>query len=162
MTPLKKKKRLSAKESATQTRLLLRRAQVIQLKLAGASFRQIAATLRGQDGISNGYNEASAHNDYHQEMARLDKLNEEAAEQARKAEIMRLDRYLASLNDAIDAGDPVAISTALKVGESRRKLLGLDAPSKVEATGKDGAPLEAAPIVVKIVRETAIPKASGE
>jgi len=51
----------------------------------------------------------------------------------RQMELDRLDHYLNRLDPKIEAGDEKAINTALRVGESRRKLLGLDAPTQSES-----------------------------
>jgi transposase len=59
-----------------------------------------------------------------------------AADEARKLEIDRYDRWLAVLEERLAAGDPThtTVQTMLKVSERRAKLLGLDMPIKVEAT----------------------------
>lgn len=58
------------------------------------------------------------------------------AEEVRKMELDRLDRWLEKLNDQIAQGYQVArsIEVAIRVSERRAKLLGIDAPERVEAT----------------------------
>ena len=49
-------------------------------------------------------------------------------EEVRKQEVDRLTRYLDRLDIRIDEGDDKAISLAIKISESLRKLLGVDVP----------------------------------
>ncbi len=59
-------------------------------------------------------------------------INESAAE-VRRLELERLDTYLEKLAPGIENGDVKAITTALRVGERRSRLLGLDLqPRQVE------------------------------
>jgi hypothetical protein len=69
----------------------------------------------------------------------LSKLQIEPAEDLRKLELIRLDgiarRYEAQAKESEDTGvnpDPKADLLLIKVMERRHKLLGLDAPTKVE------------------------------
>ncbi|QWY81906.1 helix-turn-helix DNA binding domain protein [Arthrobacter phage Sicarius2] len=65
----------------------------------------------------------------------ISEVTREPAEEARTAELLRLDMYLKSLSERVLRGDVQAISTALKVGEQRNKLLGLYEPIKIENSG---------------------------
>jgi hypothetical protein len=56
------------------------------------------------------------------------------AKEVRAMELDRLDHYLAKLDPGVEGGDPVSINTALRVGERRSKLLGLDAPTQTDTT----------------------------
>lgn len=58
------------------------------------------------------------------------------AAEVRQMEIDRLDTYLEKLHEQIEEGRGVArcVEVAVKVAERRAKLLGVDAPEKVEAT----------------------------
>lgn len=58
------------------------------------------------------------------------------ADEVRLVELARLDRWQDRIEQSMDAGeDPVrAVPVAVRVQESRRKLLGLDAPERVEQT----------------------------
>ena len=44
-------------------------------------------------------------------------------------------------------GNPAHLANALKAAESRRKLLGLDAPARQEHSGPDGAPIQIIEVV---------------
>lgn len=57
---------------------------------------------------------------------------QEPAEDVRRMEIERLDRMLNAMWEKIDEGDEKAITAGLKVMERRARLLGLDAPMKVD------------------------------
>lgn len=58
------------------------------------------------------------------------------AEEVRQMEIDRLDSYLEKLHEQIEQGRgvPRCVEVAVKVAERRAKLLGVDAPEKVDAT----------------------------
>jgi hypothetical protein len=71
----------------------------------------------------------------------------EGAERLRAQELAHLDHLSRKLAPAIEAGEIAAINAALKIAESRRRLLGLDAPVRAEITGKDGGPFVGAFIV---------------
>lgn len=74
----------------------------------------------------------------------LEELNRSRLDDAtelRTLEEARLDGLLQGLWAPATGGDEKAAAVALRVCESRRKLLGLDAPTKSEITGKDGSPV---------------------
>lgn len=95
-----------------------------ELRLKGLSFQAISTAT----GLSVGtvYNRVKSEID-----ARVLPL----AEEVRKMELDRLDRYLVRLDEQIEAGRSVArnVEVAVKVSERRSKYLGVDAPEKVEA-----------------------------
>ena len=108
-----------------------RAAKALELRILGASYRQIAA----QVGIS----ERTAYLDVQDELARLDKLIHGKAERLRDLEARRLDHYQLALAPGIRAGDPRAVLAGVRCLERRAKLLGLDAPQQL--AGVDGGPL---------------------
>ena len=61
-------------------------------------------------------------------------------EAARSQEVARLDSWVSVLGPAIAKGDEKAINTALKVVALKAKLLGLEAPRKVETTNSGPQP----------------------
>jgi hypothetical protein len=99
-----------------------------ELRLTGMSLDRIAKETR----LSKG----TVHNRIQAEIAaRVLPL----ADEVRKMELDRLDRWLEKLDAQIqddEAAGRVArnIEVAVKVAERRAKLLGIDAPEKVEAT----------------------------
>lgn len=100
-----------------------RRARVIALKRAGASFRAIAEQL----GISV----STAYSDYRTAVERL--IPVEDLEAARQLELDRLDRiHMAHWPAAIDPNHPEtydAVRAVLNVSDRRAKLMGMDKPS---------------------------------
>jgi hypothetical protein len=121
-------------------------ARCLDLRRSGATYRQIA----GQLGIS-------AANAHKRVTRSLDRTRREPADGLRDLELVRLDALqaaatavLAATHHVIQAGKVVvdgqeqpyvdhgpvlaAVNTLLRVAERRARLLGLDAPAKVDAT----------------------------
>jgi len=105
---------------------LERQRRALELKIAGATYREIAATL--------GYNDGSAAYKAVQAGKRLG-FAEPAAE-LRKIESDRLDRLQRAIWTQAVKGDLPAINTALKISDQRAKLLGLNAPQRTDVTIK--------------------------
>jgi hypothetical protein len=57
----------------------------------------------------------------------------ESNESLRTLELKRLDQWLQSITPQAVQGDLSAVNTAVRISESRRNLLGLDAPKQLEA-----------------------------
>jgi hypothetical protein len=100
-----------------------RRLRALQLRLAGSSYRQIAAAL--------GTTHPTAIKDVD---AMLREYAEEPAEKVRSAEAARLDRLLLAHWPAAILGNLKATDTVLQIMARRAALLGLDAPRKVDIT----------------------------
>jgi len=124
---------ISNQPTGTRERNASRRIQVLELRKAGASMRQIAKTLHV--AVS------TAHRDLWQALDELAKEQRDKAEPLRQLELERLDRYVLALDGAISQGDPRAIAAAVRIMERRARLFGLDAVTKHEVTGRDGEPL---------------------
>lgn len=102
--------------------------QAVELRKAGASFQQIADQL--------GYAEPSG---AHKAVTRaLKAMLREPTEELRALELERLDKMLFGIWRKAIAGGTWEIDRVLKIMERRATLLGLDAPKKIENTGKDG------------------------
>lgn len=101
-----------------------RRRQALELRLRGRNYNQIADEL----GISVG----AAYKDVTLELAELRTTTTEKAEAVRDMELKRLDMAIGGLEARLEEGDPQVVAAWVKVSESRRKLLGLDAPVKIE------------------------------
>jgi hypothetical protein len=101
--------------------------QALDLRIAGATYRQIAAQL--------GINERTAYDDVQAELGAVDPVVGTKAERLRDLEAARLDRLTVALNPCIKAGQPGAILAAVRIMERRARLFGLDAPTKVEMSG---------------------------
>ena len=102
--------------------------QALDLRIAGASYRQIAAAL--------GVSQKTAYYDVQGALGTLDAVVAVKAERLRDLEAARLDRLNAALAPGIKAGQPAAVFAAVKIMERRAKLLGLDAPTTI--TGPEG------------------------
>lgn len=103
------------------------RVQVLCLRQKGHSYRMIARELGiGKTTVAKYLWEA---------LAELKDIESKLVGYLRQLELSRLDYMLTMLESGLDAGTPKAIETALKIGERRCKLLGLDAPEKVEQAG---------------------------
>lgn len=127
-----------------------RRQKALELRKQAQSYRAIAAEL----GISLG----QAHDDVQTALAELAELEHASAAELRTMELERLDvltveavrimttthPYVSGgkvLKDVADDGPKLAaIDRLLRISESRRKLLGLDAPAKTALTNPDGTP----------------------
>ena len=103
-----------------------RRVQALELRKAGASYRAIGSKL--------GTSEAQAHRDVAHELGRLAAEAHDLAADVRTLELERLDVLTLALWKDAKAGNQGAIDRVLKVMERRAKLMGIDAPTKVDAT----------------------------
>jgi|SRR6478735_3776035 len=124
-----------------------RRSKAWLLRVKGKTVRQIATEL----GVSVG----TAHSDLAAVMERTKEENDDRAETHRALSLARLDRALDTIEEALLAQAPLpegdgaadgeslrpdhelrlkAIDRLMKIEERRAKLLGLDAPTKVDAS----------------------------
>jgi hypothetical protein len=111
-----------AKDRGSDARTLTLREQALGLRLAGAAYREIGKRL----GISH----AHAHRLVRGELEKLEALSGERAEELRRLELERLDQLQKAL--WAKRGEARESMQILRVMESRRRLLGLDAPAQVE------------------------------
>lgn len=125
---------MASKRSPKTTTAAQRALEAVRLRDEGMGFEEIGTAL----GISR----QGATKAYDRGMALLEDETKELARHIRAAEARKLDRIERGLiaTGAFQGNVPVALA-ALKVQERRAKLLGLDAPTKAELTGKDGAPI---------------------
>ena len=112
-------RRIEAKERALKA---------LELRKKGVRYEQIAQQL----GYSN---RGNAHKAVMKELNLLAKECLEEAAQVRDLELQRLDDLYLAAWKAIARGSESAIDRALRVSESRRKLMGLDAAQKVDVNG---------------------------
>lgn len=104
--------------------------KALELRRAGASYRQIAKTL----GVSL----AMAHKYVKRGMSRLIERCRDEAEQVLLLELDRLDQMLMGLWPAASKGNPQSVEKVLKIMERRAAMLGIDKPTKVAPTTPDG------------------------
>lgn len=122
------------KTSSATARRMKHQEQALDLRRAGYSYATIARKLtlsksRAHSLVQTGLDEARA-----QITA--------AADDLRTVELARLDGMLHKLYPKASKGDVAAVDRVLKIGERRAKLLGLEAPVRIETTGRDGKPIE--------------------
>jgi DNA-binding CsgD family transcriptional regulator len=104
--------------------------QALELRKAGATFDEIADALgMSKNGVWKAVTRA------------LKSMTAEPAEELRSLEVARLDTMQRGLWNDARKGKVAAVDRVIKISERRSKLLGLDAPTKAEVTGKDGAPI---------------------
>lgn len=102
----------SAEEIARQVKV----GQALDLKIAGANFREIAKAL--QIGL------ATAHKYVAEGLLQIRAENAEAVEDLRRLEVARLDAVLVKLWSKRD--QPRVADTIIRLGERRSRLMGLD------------------------------------
>lgn len=135
----------SSKRDARAADIQIARDRALRLRREGHTIREISRRL----GCSVG----RAHQLIQEAIAAIPQENAEAV---RVLELQRIDRMLRGLcrRREVDEdgrvtgrpglaylGEPKAVAAAVKLMERRAKLLGLDAPAKVELAGKDGGPI---------------------
>ena len=64
-----------------------------------------------------------------------------AVEEHRQMDTARCEEMILSLQPGLRRGDPKTVEAAIKVLGHKSKLLGLEAPKRMEMTGKDNGPL---------------------
>jgi DNA-binding CsgD family transcriptional regulator len=121
-----------SKTSPRKMRARDREVEALNLRKSGATYDQIGKTL----GITT----QGAYKAIIRSLQRLNEKNTEGTEELRRLEVERLDRMLAAIWGQVLNGNQGAIDRALRIGERRAKLLGLDAPTKTDLT-TDGKPL---------------------
>lgn len=126
----------STKENA---KIIERQIQALQMRRSGFSYRKIGARL----GITH----VQARADVLKALEARKQDRDVEADLLVQLELERLDMLLEGLYRMAEVGNPLAVEKFLKVSESRRKLLGLDAPAKtynfnVEIVAKAWAAIE--------------------
>lgn len=122
-----------AKVHGDQEAAAVRRQQAFDLRIAGASYRQIAKQI--------GVSVRTAFKYVSFTLADLDKVTKGKAERLREIELERCDKMILALWPKIKTGDAQCVRAAIAVMDRRAKLIGLDAPTKLEHGGPDGAAL---------------------
>lgn len=110
-----------------------RRALALALRKQGGTYRKIAETLRGREGISPNYSEGVAYKDVMTELQRLNAENAEAAEEVRRLELERIDELWQVYFAKAKTGDYASFDRCISMMERRARLVGLDKPLEVAA-----------------------------
>lgn len=123
------------KPSSSKAAGASRRKSALQLHVEGHTFVAIGARL----GVSR----QRAHQLVTEELADAAKERSALASQALNADLERIDFILRSLAPKVARGDDKAASAYLRALTRRAALLGLDAPTRTDATlsGPDGGPV---------------------
>ena len=106
--------------------------EALELRAAGASYRQIGKTL----GVSG----SRAWKIVAKALDELEGKCQETAERVRRLELIRLDRLRLALDSM--KSDPQVANVLLRISERVAKMHGLDAPQRIEASGPDGGPIQ--------------------
>lgn len=139
---------------AQQAATALRRAQCIQLRLAGLDYQTIAERLRYSS-------RQAAAKDVERALQRAVLAQHTSVEELRELELMRLDKLQAAMWKAAMEGDPRAVEVSLKISSQRCKLLGLDAPLRAEVITLDHIDAEIVRLQNELGRPGASPEAPG-
>jgi len=121
-----------------------RRVQALELRKAGASYRQIGKTL--------GTSQVQAYRDVQRMLQALAKVETDKARELRSLEDERLNDLLLVLWPQAKKGNLGAIDRIVRIMERRARLFGLDAPTKVAETTPEGMALPPEQVSLRIVR----------
>lgn len=117
------------KEVTTEAAIEARRAAVLKLRIEGHSERYIAAQL--------GVSKTTVHEDIGASLVELADERLEATESWRDLHLARLERLVAAVWPKAEGGDDFAIDRVVKLLKSEARLLGLEAPKKIELGGTE-------------------------
>jgi carboxylesterase type B len=115
------------RNSPKKAQLAERRNRALELRKAGASYRAIAVKVAAEFDAPK-YSEALAHGDVSSVLQDLNERTSHTAEEYRTLELERLDTAMLAIANDVRKGKLNAIDRWIRISESRRKLLGLDAP----------------------------------
>lgn len=134
-----KKKPPNKRERAAQVMREQVTQECLTLRKKGMSHRDIAAALieaHAEEVPPFTITYKTVGNYLRAALTELVKQRMASTDQLVELELQTLNWLHESQSGAVDAGDSTAASTVLRVSESRRRLLGLDSPAKVEVEGE--------------------------
>ncbi len=99
--------------------------EIVDRRIRGQAFHDIAAAV----GLNS---KQAAYALYQRALREIQDDRAETIEAARSFELERLDKIEAAAWIRVDADDPRALDTLLRISDRRARLLGLDAPTKVD------------------------------
>ena len=117
---------MSRKQTQREHDRAERKKNALELRLAGASYRDIAQALE--------VSPATALQDCKEALA---DIPAQQADEMRTVELSRLDRLQRAVWPRAIKGDLQAVDRAIKIIDRRAKLFGLDAPQQVQITAND-------------------------
>ena len=122
---------MASQTSARTETLRRRQTECLELRMTGATIRQIAEAI--------GVSPATAHRDVRAALKRLAKQDAEVTKGYRHLNLARLDRLLLGLWGAATSGNNLAATReARAIIRAQNDLLGLNAPIKVAQTDPTG------------------------
>ena len=110
---------------------LRRRQFVLQLRIAGAHYRDIAQSAIEEFGVSklpNGWDERYAYKDLMRLLEHTNSEMLEGREHIRQLELERLDVLMMGIWESALDGDKDSVSSVLNIMGRRAKITGIDAP----------------------------------
>jgi len=119
-----------------------RQQQALDLRIAGATYRQIGQQL--------GVSVKTAYNDVDAALEELAVLRRGKAEKLQEIELDRCEKLTIGLWPKVRQGDAQAVRAVVAVMDRRAKLLGLDTPTKHEVGGAGGGPLIVERVIVRV------------
>jgi len=136
-----------SRKNAPSPAILEKELKIIELRRAGVTWEKISAEI----GFKNA---SGAYKMYQRAAARMIRPN---LEELRDVELDRLDRMQLGIWPKAKDGDMRAIDTVLRIQDRRARLLGLDAPTKIQAevTVYEGQQLvEHTARIVELIRQS--------
>src|SRR6187399_412109 len=130
----KPKGKQTAKGSAQQLAIAQRREEATRLKLAGHSYREIAAQLNCSVG--------TVHTDIGAVLERAQEKAEDYLERERAISVARLEKAVVAIWQEVELGNFDAVDRLVKLEQRRGKTIGFDAPERRELSGRDGGPIK--------------------
>lgn len=121
---------MAVNDRYAQVLVAQRRTRLIKARIDGISFEDIA------DDPEFGYNGSvsAARKDFTRARRAAKEAEQEMADLWVQQQVDRHEHYLRCLAPRVDKGEPRAIEVAVQVGVRIAKLLGIDAPVRVDAT----------------------------
>lgn len=129
----KRSRAFSEKHRISSAERLEKLERVFALMVVGKSERQIAVEM--------GVSPSGAHAMCRAIIDIYTERRGELADKYRSMELQRLEHATAALAPKVKKGNLLAIDRWVRLSESRRKLLGVDAPTKQAVSGPDGGPV---------------------
>jgi hypothetical protein len=142
-----------SKTSPGRIKVADRRLAALNMRREGATFESIATAIAVKFS-QPAYSKSTAYKDVCAALQEATTTRKNSAEELIALELERLDYYLLKIAGEVRKGNLKAIATAIKINESRRKLLGLDAPVQVQI--EQGIQTELRQVVDAL--EAALPK----
>lgn len=131
-----KRKKTPSKRTITMMR---KESESFTLRMAGASYQQIADQVGYADpsGAYRAFNRA------------LSRIIMEEPDEMRLLELSRLDRIQIEIYRNATQGQLGAVDRYLKIAERRAKLMGIDAAERVEHAGIGGGPIQVREVIIR-------------